>query len=52
MQKPFIIGITGGSGSGKTTFINELKKDFSKKKICIISQYDYYRPIHKQPVDN
>ncbi len=52
MQKPFIIGITGGSGSGKTTFINELKKDFSKKKICIISQDDYYRPIHKQPVDN
>lgn len=52
MQKPFIIGITGGSGSGKTTFINELKKDFSKKKICIISQDDYYRPIDQQPVDN
>ena len=52
MQKPFIIGITGGSGSGKTTFINELKKDFSKKKLCIISQDDYYRPIDKQPVDS
>ncbi len=52
MQKPFIIGITGGSGSGKTTFINELKKDFGKRKLCIISQDDYYRPIDQQPVDN
>ena len=23
-QKPFIIGISGGSGSGKTTFVKEL----------------------------
>ena len=52
MKKPLIIGITGGSGSGKTTFINQLKKAFSKKELCVISQDDYYRPIHKQPVDN
>ena len=52
MKKPLIIGITGGSGSGKTTFINELKKAFSKKELCVISQDDYYRPIHKQPVDS
>jgi len=52
MKKPLIIGITGGSGSGKTTFITELKKAFSKKEICVISQDDYYRPIHKQPVDS
>lgn len=51
MQKRLIIGITGGSGSGKTTFINELKKMFSRKALCVISQDDYYRPIHKQPID-
>ncbi len=52
MKKPLIIGITGGSGSGKTTFITELKKAFSKKELCVISQDDYYRPIHKQPIDS
>ena len=51
MQKRLIIGITGGSGSGKTTFIKELKKIFSRKALCVISQDDYYRPIHKQPID-
>lgn len=51
MQKRLIIGITGGSGSGKTTFINELKMAFSRKELCVISQDDYYRPLHKQPVD-
>ena len=52
MKRPLIIGVTGGSGSGKTTFINALKKAFNRKELCVISQDDYYRPIHKQPIDN
>ena len=51
MAKPFIIGITGGSGSGKTTFIQAIKKMFSKKELCVISQDDYYRPQKDQFVD-
>ncbi|MEM6321750.1 MAG: P-loop NTPase fold protein [Bacteroidota bacterium] len=51
MKKPFIIGITGGSGSGKTTFIRALKESFSKRELCVISQDDYYRPIDEQPID-
>lgn len=51
MAKPFIIGITGGSGSGKTTFILALQKMFSKKELCVISQDDYYRPQKDQFVD-
>jgi uridine kinase len=42
MQKPFIIGLTGGSGSGKTTFINNIREEFSSDEICIVSQDDYY----------
>ncbi len=42
MSKPFLIGITGGSGSGKTTFINDIRKQFSDAELCIISQDDYY----------
>lgn len=52
MTKPFIIGITGGSGAGKTTLINELRNSFTKKELCIISQDDYYRPIDQQQIDN
>jgi uridine kinase len=51
MEKPFIIGITGGSGSGKTTFIKHLREAFSDEQVCIISQDDYYFPRHEQEVD-
>ena len=49
---PFLIGITGGSGSGKTSFINKLKEGFNDNELCIISQDDYYRPREMQMVDD
>ena len=52
MTKPFIIGITGGSGSGKTTFIRQLRETFKESEVCIISQDDFYRPREEQMVDN
>ena len=51
MEKPLIIGITGGSGSGKTSFINALRAAFSEEELCVISQDDYYRPIEEQELD-
>jgi uridine kinase len=51
MVKPLIIGITGGSGSGKTSFIRRLKERFSEHQICVISQDDYYRPREEQLQD-
>lgn len=50
-MKPFIIGITGGSGSGKTTFIHTLRATFSEEQLCVISQDDYYRPLKEQKTD-
>ena len=50
-QESLIIGITGGSGSGKTVFLREIAESFSKDQICIISQDDYYLSIDKQLVD-
>jgi uridine kinase len=51
MEKPFIIGITGGSGSGKTSFIKQLRNAFSPQELCIVSQDDYYRPREEQALD-
>lgn len=50
-MKPLIIGVTGGSGSGKTTFINQLRERFTREELCIISQDDYYRPREEQLQD-
>jgi uridine kinase len=51
MPKPYTIGITGGSGSGKTFFIKELASHFRADDICLISQDHYYRPIGDQFTD-
>jgi|GEM_PF-28369 len=50
--KPFIVGITGGSASGKTSFLNELMSAFPKEQICLISQDNYYRDLASIAVDN
>lgn len=49
--KPFIVGITGGSASGKTFFMKNLLASFTEDEICRISQDNYYRPIHEIPKD-
>lgn len=51
MTKPYIIGICGGSGSGKTLFISKLKQQFSSEQLCVISQDEYYREKKHQWVD-
>ena len=43
-KKPYLIGISGGSGSGKTFFLNSFLSHFNKSDICLISQDDYYLP--------
>lgn len=52
MQRPFTIGITGGSGSGKTFFIKELSSHFRPEEICLISQDHYYKPREIQFTDS
>ncbi len=37
-----IIGIAGGSGSGKTTVVNELIKQIPENTVSVISQDAYY----------
>ncbi len=50
-MKSFIVGITGGSGSGKTLFLKKLMDSFSTSEVCLISQDNYYFPRDQQPKD-
>ena len=50
-SRPFIIGVSGGSGSGKTSFIRDLKALVSSQKLCVVSLDDYYRPLSQQKKD-
>jgi len=43
-NKPFIIGIAGGSGSGKTFFLNCFLHHFKNDEVTLVSQDDYYIP--------
>lgn len=45
MNKPYVIGIAGGSGSGKTFFLKCFLEHFSEDEVCLISQDDYYIPV-------
>ena len=51
MKKPFIVGITGGSASAKTLFLERLLSSFDPGEVCLISQDNYYKPRHMQPID-
>ena len=51
MEKPYIVGITGGSASGKTMFLKNLVAAFKPNDICLISQDNYYKPLEQQTVD-
>ncbi len=46
----FIVGITGGSGVGKTTLINQLYNEF-EGKVSTFSLDNYYLPKQKQAKD-
>jgi uridine kinase len=51
MPAPYTIGITGGSGSGKTFFIKALSGHFQAEEVCLISQDHYYKPRDTQQKD-
>lgn len=49
MAKPIIVGITGGSGSGKTLFMNSLMSQL--QDASLLSMDNYYVDISKQKKD-
>lgn len=51
IKRPYLVGITGGSASGKTAFIQSLKTAFNSEDLCLISQDNYYKEKDQQPLD-
>lgn len=47
-----IIGVSGGSGSGKSVFISDLRSQFSDAEVTLISQDNYYKPRETQKLDH
>ena len=43
MNKPILIGITGGSGSGKSTIATEIYQAFGGNQIAMVQQDAYYK---------
>ncbi len=46
-----IIGISGGTGSGKTTVANRILETVSAKDVVFIQQDSYYRNLKDLPLD-
>jgi uridine kinase len=46
-----IIGICGGTGSGKTTVANRILQSVSANEVAFIQQDSYYRNLDQMPLD-
>jgi len=42
-----IIGIAGGTGSGKTTVVNQILHELPGDEVCVISQDSYYKETNE-----
>ncbi len=50
-KTPLVIGIAGGSGSGKTTVANEILKSVGAHRIAFLQHDAYYRDLSALPAD-
>ncbi len=46
-----LIGIAGGTGSGKTSFALEIMKHFPKGEVVLVDQDSYYRDLSDLPLE-
>lgn len=51
MKKSILIGVAGGTGSGKTSMARNIVKDFDPKEVVIIEQDSYYHDLSHIPLE-
>ena len=51
MRKPVVIGVTGGSGSGKTSVTNAIYESLKDLSILVLQQDYYYKDQHNVPYE-
>ena len=49
--KSLVIGICGGTGSGKTTITNRIIEALSLESVQVLQQDHYYKDLPQMPVD-
>ncbi|MHB8486874.1 MAG: uridine kinase [Candidatus Acidiferrales bacterium] len=47
----FVIGICGGTGSGKTTITNRLSRELADSGVLVLQQDHYYKDLSHLPLD-
>jgi uridine kinase len=51
MTKPLIIGVAGGSGSGKTTVVREIVRNMGRHQVTVLHHDSYYRDVQHMPLE-
>lgn len=51
MQRPVVIGIAGGSGSGKTTVLERIVQAVGSRRIAVLDHDAYYRDLSHLPLE-
>ena len=51
MKKTILIGIAGGTGSGKTSVANAILAEFSPSEVALIQQDSYYKDLKHLHID-
>lgn len=51
MTTKYVVGVAGGSASGKTSFLRQLQEKLPAGSVSIISQDNYYKPKTEQELD-
>ena len=51
-KEPFLIGVAGGTASGKTTVCDLIMHNLQEKRVVLIAQDSFYRGLTQEEHDN